>query len=127
MRSRKWMWTSLLLALILGLSLGFLLDRLVSGQRESRDSGERSGRFMSRLESELDLTSGQKEQLEAVLAGNHERADAFWKQTRAAYTELRKEFRAQIRDVLTPEQQERFDAMMARADARREQRRKRED
>ncbi len=126
MRSRKWMWATLVLTLILGMSLGVLLDRNIDFWSHGHDSESRSRRFMSMLEKELELSSEQKENLTKVLAANREKADAFWSDTRNSYAELRKEFRKQIRSVLNPEQQERFDAMMAEVDARREERRKRE-
>ena len=127
MRSRKWMWATLVLTLVLGMSLGVLLDRNIDFF-QSRDGNRqsRSGRFLSMLETELDLSSEQKEDLTKVLAANREKADAFWREARSSYAELRKEFREQIRTVLNPEQQERFDAMMAKHDAQREQRRKRD-
>jgi uncharacterized membrane-anchored protein YhcB (DUF1043 family) len=124
MRSRKWMWVALFLTLILGMSLGVLLDRNLTGQRSQ---GDRRTSFKERLESELQLSPEQKEELEKVLTANRARADDFWKQTRSSYAELRQEFRQLIRALLTPEQQERFDAMMAEIDARRAARRKRED
>ncbi len=126
MRSRKWMWATLVLTLILGMSLGVRLDRNLHFWSHGHDSESRSRRFMSMLEKELELSSEQKENLTKVLAANREKADAFWSDTRNSYAELRKEFRKQIRSVLNPEQQERFDAMMAEVDARREERRKRE-
>ncbi len=124
MRSRKWIWITLILTLILGMSLGILLDRNLTGQRHQ---GDRRTSFKDRLESELELSSEQKVDLEKVLAANRARADDFWKQTRSSYSELRQEFRQVIRAILTPEQQARFDAMMAETDARREERRKREN
>lgn len=129
LRSRKWIWVSLTLTLVLGISLGILLDELVlGGERDSR-RGEssrqsRTERFKAKLENELDLSREQKEELEKALASSNERARAFWKETRSAYSELRKEFRQEIRALLTPEQQKRFDEMMAREDARRKKRKK---
>lgn len=126
MRSRKWMWATLVLTLVLGVSLGVLLDRNIDFQSRDGNRQSRSGRFLSMLETELDLSSEQKEDLTKVLAANREKADAFWREARSSYAELRKEFRQQIRSVLNPEQQERFDAMMAKHDAQHEQRLKRD-
>jgi Spy/CpxP family protein refolding chaperone len=123
MRSRKWMWVTLFLTLILGMSLGILLDRNLTGQRHQDD---RKTSFKDMLESELGLSPEQKEELEKVLTANRARADDFWTQTRSSYAELRQEFRQLIRALLTPEQQERFDDMMAEIDARRAARRKRD-
>ncbi len=126
MRSRKWMWATLILTLVLGVSLGVLLDHNIDFQSRDGDRQSRSGRFLSMLETELELSSDQKEDLTKVLAANREKADAFWMEVRSSYADLKKEFRRQIRSVLNPEQQERFDAMMAKHDAQHEQRRNRD-
>jgi Spy/CpxP family protein refolding chaperone len=120
------MWATLSLALVLGMSLGILLDRFVLDRNDSRTQRRHtdgSDRFLTKLERELDLSSEQKAQLEKVLSANRQKARDFWKQTRGSYAELREEFRQEIRTVLTPEQQKRFDEMMAEEDARRRERR----
>lgn len=124
MRSRKWMWVTLFLTLVLGMSLGTLLDRFVleSGRSDSgrnHDRSSRSERFIEHLDNELDLSPEQKANLEEVLADNREKADAFWEETRNSYAELRKEFRQDIRALFAPEQQKRFDEMLAAEDAKR--------
>jgi len=121
---KKWMWLTLLLTLILGVSLGILLDALVLGRddvgsRHDRSRGDRTERFKSKLESELGLTPEQMQELDTVLASNREKADALWKQSRESYLELRKELRQAIRDTLTPEQQKKYDEMVAEHDERR--------
>ncbi len=121
---KKWMWLTILLTLILGMSLGILLDSLVLGRDDvesghDQGRGDRNDRFKARLESELSLTPEQMRELDTVLANNREKADAFWKQSRESYNELRKEFRQAIRDILTPEQQEKYDEMVRKHDERR--------
>jgi hypothetical protein len=127
MRSKKWMYVTLLLTLILGMSLGVLLDRFVLNEargdtRQSRERRSHGERFIDHLQSELKLSTEQRENLEQMLAVNREKADAFWKKTRSSYTELRKEFRQDIRKLLTPDQQKRYDELLAAEDARRKQR-----
>jgi Spy/CpxP family protein refolding chaperone len=122
------MWVTLLLTLVLGMSLGVMLNELVlgGGQAESSEEDRRGGRtnrFKNMLERELDLSAEQTQDLEKVLGANDEKARDFWKQTRSAYAELRTEFRQEIRALLTPEQQKRFDEMMAKHDKERHQRR----
>ena len=129
MRSRNWMWATLLLTLVLGMSLGVLLDRFVFNEargdtQRSRGHRGHGGRFIDRLESELRLSPEQRENLEQILTVNREKADAFWEETRSSYSELRKEFRQVIRDSLAPEQQKRFDEMLAAEDAKRKKRNK---
>ncbi|MFQ5789116.1 MAG: Spy/CpxP family protein refolding chaperone [Acidobacteriota bacterium] len=122
--SRQWMWLTLALTLVLGMSVGILLDRWVLDPHEGwqsrghrhRDRGER---LLSRLDEELGLSAEQRARLEKLLADNREKAHAFWKETRDAYSQLRQEFRHQIRALLSAEQQERFDELYAEEGARR--------
>jgi Spy/CpxP family protein refolding chaperone len=121
---RKWMWLTLLLTLILGMCLGILLDALVlgrdeGGDRRNQSRGDRTERYKAKLENELGLTPDQMNELDRVLTSNREKADAFWKQSRESYNELRKEFRQAIRALLTPEQQEKYDEMVRKHDERR--------
>ncbi len=117
--SRRWMWLSLVSTLVLGMSLGVLVDRLVLDGRDDRTERSRSQRdhregLMARLDRELGLSEEQQESLEKLLAGNRERARAFMKQTRNSYAQLREEFRSEIRILLSPDQRKRFDAMLSR-------------
>ncbi len=129
---RKWMWLTLLLTLILGMSLGILLDALVLGRDDrggphGQSDGDRNERFKAKLESELGLTPEQMQELDTVLASNREKADVFWKQSRKSYQELRKEFRQAIRDMLTPEQQNKYDEMVRKHDERRKKEKRSEE
>jgi Spy/CpxP family protein refolding chaperone len=121
------MWFTLLLTLVLGMSLGVMLDELVLGGVEDKgsrngDREDRTARFKAMLERELDLSPEQTAQLEGVLSTNNERARAFWSHTREEYRELRNDFRQEIRALLTPEQQKRFDDRMAEHDEKRHRR-----
>jgi Spy/CpxP family protein refolding chaperone len=124
--SRKWMWASLVLTLIVGMGMGVAIDRLVL-EREGRDGarGERVSGLAARLRDELQLTPEQQAKVEAALAANRERARQFWRESQTAYENLRTEFRQQIRALLDPEQQTRFDEMVQRADERRRRREER--
>ena len=127
MRSRKWMWVTLFLTLVLGMSLGVMLNELVMGgergERSERsqdgDRKDRSARFKTWLEKELDLSSEQIANLEKVLDAYNEKSREIWSQSQNAYRDLRTEFRQEVRDVLNPEQKKRFDEMMAKHDERR--------
>jgi hypothetical protein len=121
------MWVTLFLTLVLGMSLGILLDRFVlkGGESDegSHDGRSRRERFIEHLDNELDLSPEQKASLEDVLAANRKKADAFWKETRSSYAELRKEFRQEIRVLFAPEQQKIYDQLLAAEDAKRKKRR----
>jgi hypothetical protein len=110
------------------MSLGILLDRFVLNVRmddfaHDRDRESRNERFIEHLDHELNLSPQQKVELQDVLGANRTKADAFWKETRSSYAELRKEFRQEIRALFSPEQQKRYDEILAEADAKREKRR----
>lgn len=120
------MWASLLLTLIVGMGMGVAIDRLaLEGDRRGGDRRDRGARLAERLNSELQLTPDQQTKVEAALASNRERARQFWGESRTAYETLRKEFRQDIRELLNPDQQQRFDEMIQRDDERRRQREER--
>jgi len=124
--SRKWMWASLLLTLIVGMGMGVAMDRLVL-ERDGRggDRRERGSGLAERLSNELQLTPEQQAKVEAALASNRERARDFWRESQTAYETLRQEFRQDIRALLDPEQRARFDEMIRRDDDRRRRREER--
>ena len=130
-RSRKWMWVTLLLTLVLGMSLGVMLNELVLGGERDEQSGrssraqdgdrkDRSARFKAWLEKELDLSSEQMANIENVLGAYNEKSREIWSQSQDAYRDLRMEFRQEVRALLNSEQQKRFDEMMAEHDKRRQ-------
>lgn len=128
MSARRWMWVTVAASLVLGMSLGVLLDRfaLSPGGLLARDSAEhrsRSERFLAMLAEELDLTAEQRGELERVLAANREKARAYWAESRREFDSLRERFRHDIRSLLSPDQRSRFDDLMEREDARRRKRR----
>ena len=141
--SRGWMGAALGLTLVVGVSLGVALDRFVlttpeayveadteasdargNDRSENADGGRHRERLLTRLARELELTAPQQAEVETVLANNRERADSFWKESRGGYRALREELRDAIRAVLTDDQSERFNQMLARDEERRQQRRR---
>ncbi|HXQ25575.1 MAG TPA: hypothetical protein VN822_04130 [Candidatus Acidoferrales bacterium] len=68
---------------------------------------------------QLELTSDQQNQLAAILENTHVRWQALYAPLDAQKEAIRQEGRAQIREMLTPEQQAKFDAMMQRYDEQR--------
>ena len=124
--SRKWMLSSLLLTLIVGMGMGVAIDRLaLEGNGRGGDRRNRGARLAARLNSELQLTPEQQANVETALTSNRERARQFWSESRSAYETLRREFRQDIRELLNPDQQQRFDEMIRRDDERRQQREER--
>ncbi len=120
--SRKWMWATLGLTLIVGTGLGVALDRLLLEREGYHRHGERGAKLLTKLTHELDLDSEQQAALEKTIVSSRGRAHAFWSESRAAFDTLRQEFRQDIRALLNPEQQKKFDEMVAREDEKRKRR-----
>ena len=122
--ARKWMGVTLVATLVIGMGAGILVDRFVLAstvhsrardmdRRGSGEHRERGQQMVERLRSGLDLTDDQAARLEEVMNQNHETANEFWKNSRQEYEALRQQFRADIRGLLTDDQQGKFDEMVA--------------
>lgn len=85
--------------------------------------------FFESLQRNLDLDARQTEQIRAVIDETREGYRQLRTEVRPRYDTLRRDGRARIRALLTPEQQQKFDQMTAERDARRqsEERRDGED
>lgn len=120
------MWASLVLTLIVGMGMGIALDRLALGR--DGDLGDRRGRgerLSERLAEELHLTPEQRAQVDASIAASRDQARELWRESQTSFEALRNEFRHEIRALLEPEQQARFDEMVRRDDERRRRREQR--
>ena len=122
--ARKWMGVTLVATLVIGMGAGILVDRFVLAstvhsrardmdRRGSGEHRERGQQMVERLRSGLDLNDDQAARLEEVMNQNHETANEFWKNSRQEYEALRQQFRADIRGLLTDDQQGKFDEMVA--------------
>ena len=120
--SRKWMLATLGLTLVVGTGLGVALDRLLLEREGYHRHGKQGAKLLAKLTHELDLDSEQHAALERTIASNRERAHAFWSESRAAFDTLQQQFRQDIRALLNPEQQKKFDEMVARKDKKRNRR-----
>lgn len=129
--AKKWMGVTLLLTLVIGMGAGVLGDRFLlastsmvrsrAGDVDRPGGGEhreRGRHMVERLRSRLDLTDDQAARLEEVMNRNHETAHQFWKDSRQEYETLREQFRADIRELLTEEQQVKFNEMVAEYEAK---------
>ena len=83
--------------------------------------------FVRRIQSELELTPEQADQMEAIVQESQARTRQLWEQVAP---QLRAEFKAtqeRIQEVLTPEQEQRFEELMKkRRPTRHEERDRRE-
>jgi|GEM_PF-1749912 len=66
----------------------------------------------------LDLEPAQRVTIDSILQVGRERVDAYWKEWEPGYRALLDSTRIQVREVLTPEQREKYDEIRARRRAR---------
>ena len=78
------------------------------GRRPPRRSDDR---FLKDLTERLDLSQDQRAQLSEVVSASRSRSDSLYHSIGPALREHLEETRGQIRELLTDEQRERFDAM----------------
>ncbi|MCY4351841.1 MAG: hypothetical protein OXC45_01905 [Gemmatimonadetes bacterium] len=108
----------LILCLLLGAVIGTVYESLASD-----DSGKRRVR-LSEMVAKLDLSNEQKAQLDTILEQGRKCMVDINTTYRAEFGEVRNTTRAQIREILTPDQRKEFDEMMAEQEARRQHQRK---
>ncbi len=70
--------------------------------------------FMRRLERELDLTDAQKPRVERIVREGAVEVREFLQESRLAFEAIMERRNDQLKKVLTPEQQQKLDAMQAR-------------
>jgi Spy/CpxP family protein refolding chaperone len=75
--------------------------------------------FVSRLKSELKLTDKQVPQLEQILDGYTAKLRNAQQQADAQFNAIRQETRGAIRQILSPEQTQKFNELVSRWDERR--------
>jgi len=125
-RTKLMMWLVLVAVFLLGSVSGAALTGLI----RSRASGERPDheramkeRF-DKMRSELNLSDQQTTAVRAILEETRNEYRALKTELRARFEEPRQKARTRIRALLTPEQQQKFDAMVAQHDAQRDEEQK---
>ena len=103
----------IVLCLLLGAVIGTVYESLASG-----NSGKRRVR-MSEMVAKLDLSDKQKAQLDTILEEGRKCMVDINTTYRSEFGKVRNRTRAQIREILTPDQRKEFDEMMAEQEARR--------
>ena len=93
------------------------INRLLPGPRapgpgdpEGR-RGPMRGLLVERLAHDLDLTAEQRAKVDQALASSRNRLETMQRDGRDRFDAERRTVRDEIRNVLTPEQQQKFDAM----------------
>ena len=112
-------WLVLLVVFLLGSVTGAALTGLyrsrAGGGAEARERAMHE-RF-EKMRSELNLTDQQTTSVRTILDETRNEYKALRTELRPRFEEPRTKARTRIRALLTPEQQQKFDAMMAQQDA----------
>ncbi|MGO8734136.1 MAG: hypothetical protein ACLQVM_15290 [Terriglobia bacterium] len=77
--------------------------------------------FVRRLKGELNLSDTQVPQLEQILEGSTKKVRSAQQQSDAQFNAIREETRNNIRQILSPQQTQKFDEFVRRLDERRRQ------
>jgi Spy/CpxP family protein refolding chaperone len=126
-RTKLKMWLVLVAVFVLGSVTGAALTGLLYRSRASNDrtGGEKAmhERF-EKMRTELKLTDDQTKAVRAIIDETRNEYRTLRTELRPKFEEPRLKARARIRALLTPEQQQKFDAMIAQQDAQREEQQK---
>lgn len=112
------------LVLVVVFALGSITGAALTGLYRSRAGADRPEKAMhdrfEKMRTELNLTDEQTKSISAILDETRNEYRALRAELRPRFEEPRLKARAKIRALLTPEQQQKFDALVAQQDAQRE-------
>src|SRR5690348_474721 len=112
------------LVLVVVFALGSITGAALTGLYRSRAGADRPEKAMhdrfEKMRTELNLTDEQTKAVSAILDETRNEYRALRAELRPRFEEPRQKARARIRALLTPEQQQKFDARVAQQDAQRE-------
>ena len=117
-RTRLKMWSLLLGVFVLGAVTGSALSGLYRSRASGPEARERAmhERFEN-MRRELNLTDEQTTAVRAIIDETRNEYRALRAELRPRFEEPRQKARTKIRALLTPDQQKKFDAMVAQQDA----------
>ncbi len=122
--TRLKLWLAVAAVFALGCATGALLDsayRLRAGAAREESRGKRSHEeVFEQMRRDLELTDQQAAEVRRILDETRNDYRALRAEARPRFDAIRQAARARIRALLTPEQQQRFDARVAEKDARRD-------
>ena len=125
-RTRIWFSLFVLAVFSVGLASGVLIGRRLApppprglgfamGGRGPGSGGPPPARLIERLDAELHLTADQRAQVERIFEARRQGLQAVQNEVLARAEKEQRELQAEIRKVLTPDQQQRFDKWLADA------------
>jgi len=121
-------WLVLLAVFVLGSVTGAALTGLYRSRAAGGSGAEAHERAMherfEKMRAELNLTDQQTASVRTILDETRNEYRALRTELRPRFEEPRMKARARIRALLTPEQQQKFDAMVAQQDAQHDEEQK---
>jgi predicted metalloprotease len=127
-RTRLKMWLVLVAVFVLGSVTGVALTGLYRSRAAAGDRPETREKAMherfEKMRTELKLNDEQTKAVQAIIADTRNEYRALRTELRPRFEEPRLKARARIRALLTPEQQQKFDGMIAQQDAQRDEQQK---
>lgn len=116
-------WLAVVGVFILGCVTGISLDSVyrlrASNARQERGKGRDTDEIFERMKRDLSLNDQQAAQIRTILEETRNEYRQLRAEVRPRYDAVRQSARTRIRALLTPEQQQKFDARVAEHDARR--------
>ena len=126
-RTKLKMWLVLVAVFVLGSVTGVALTGLyrsrAAGDRPETREKAMHERF-EKMRTELKLTDEQTKAVQGIIDETRNEYRALRTELRPRFEEPRQKARARIRALLTPEQQQKFDSMIAQQDAQRDEQQK---
>ena len=98
----------LLGATLVGGVLGFSADRFLVSERLCSDAGDRTA-WRARFDEALDLTPAQQAAVDTILDAKHRQMTAVLQPVQPQLDSVREHARGEIRRLLAPEQQSKFE------------------
>ena len=128
-RTRLKMWLVLVAVFVLGSVTGVALTGLYRSRAAAGDRPESREKAMherfEKMRTELKLTDEQTKAVQAIIGETRNEYRALRTELRPRFEEPRQKARTRIRALLTPEQQQKFDGMIAQQDAQRDEQKSR--
>ena len=119
------LWLAVAVVFALGCVTGALLDsayriRAGAARNESRGARRDPNHMFERMRQDLNLDDRQSAEVRKILDETRNDYRALRSEARPRFDAIRQSARTRIRALLTPEQQQRFDARVVELDKRRE-------
>lgn len=114
-------WSAVLVVFVLGCVTGAAVSGLYfspSGDDPQANSMRQTNEYFDTLKREVNLTSEQVEKMGSILDQMRNNYKSVCAEVRPRYYHVREEARIKMRELLTPDQQERFDTIVTQDDCK---------